>query len=149
MCSVEEWEYISEKAFQLFAFGQKTALAHGLILVDTKYEFGKDKQGNIFLIDEIHTPDSSRYWLKETYQERISEGNEPDNIDKEFLRLWFKDNCDPYHDEELPEAPRELIVELSMRYIKLFEMITGETFSVDDKLILSRIEKNLKTKGYM
>ena len=87
--------------------------------------------------------------MKETYQERISEGNEPDNIDKEFLRLWFKDNCDPYHDEELPEAPRELIVELSMRYIKLFEMITGETFSVDDKLILSRIEKNLKTKGYM
>ncbi len=149
MCSVEEWEYLSAKALELFAFGQKTASKHGLILVDTKYEFGQDKKGNIYLIDEIHTPDSSRYWLKETYQERIAEGKEPDNIDKEFLRLWFKDNCDPYHDEVLPEAPRDLVVELSIRYIKLSEMITGQVFSVDDKPILSRIEKNLKNNGYL
>ncbi|MDP2586977.1 MAG: phosphoribosylaminoimidazolesuccinocarboxamide synthase [Candidatus Komeilibacteria bacterium] len=147
--TVAEFDYISAKALELFAFGQKTAASHGLILVDTKYEFGKDENGTITLIDEIHTPDSSRYWLRETYSQRISEGKEPDNIDKEFLRLWFKDHCDPYHDEVLPEAPRELIVELSSRYIKLYEMITGQTFTFEDKPILKRIEENLKKRGYL
>ncbi len=147
--TVAEFDYLAAKALELFAFGQKTAAAHGLILVDTKYEFGKDANGQITLIDEIHTPDSSRYWLAQTYSQRISEGKEPDNIDKEFLRLWFKDHCDPYHDEVLPEAPRELIVELSSRYIKLYEMITGRQFNFEDKSILKRIEENLKNKGYL
>ena len=130
---------------------------HGLILVDTKYEFGQDEKGNVILIDEIHTPDSSRYWLKDTYQERIARGLEPDNIDKEFLRLWFADHCDPYHDEVLPEAPGELVVELSSRYIKLYEMITGEKFKVEEspaspnrgEPILERMEENLKKSGYI
>lgn len=147
--TVAEFDYISAKALELFAFGQKVAAAHGLILVDTKYEFGKDEDGKITLIDEIHTPDSSRYWLAETYSQRIAEGKEPDNIDKEFLRLWFKDHCDPYHDEELPEAPRELIVELASRYIKLYEMITGRQFVFEDKPIIKRIEENLKNHGYL
>jgi len=159
MATAKEWDYISTKALELFAFGQKTALEHGLILVDTKYEFGKDEKGKIFLIDEIHTPDSSRYWLAETYGQRIKEGKEPDNIDKEFLRLWFKEHCDPYHDEFLPPAPQDLVVELSSRYIKLYEMITGQPFKFEDNPafakasagtgILQRIEDNLKNKGYL
>ena len=108
----EDWNFCSQKAMQLFDFGQRTALENGMILVDTKYEMGKDSDGNIVLIDEIHTPDSSRYWIADTYQERIENDKEPQNIDKEFLRLWFVDNCDPYNDETLPDAPKDLVVEL-------------------------------------
>ena len=115
--TAEDWEYCSRKALELFQFGQKKALENGMILVDTKYEMGKDENGNIVLIDEIHTPDSSRYWIAETYDERIKDNQEPQNIDKEFLRLWFVDNCDPYNDKELPEAPKELVVELSLIHI--------------------------------
>ncbi|MCF7802051.1 MAG: phosphoribosylaminoimidazolesuccinocarboxamide synthase [Candidatus Marinimicrobia bacterium] len=145
LMSREDWEYASAKAQELFAFGQEVARKHGLILVDTKYEMGKDAQGNILLIDEIHTPDSSRYWIAESYEERITAGQEPENIDKEFLRLWFKEHCDPYHDEVLPPAPEELVVELSRRYIQLYEMITGETFQFPDidEPIQTRIQKNL------
>lgn len=149
LATIEEWDYLAQKTLELFDDGQKVAQSHSLILVDTKYEFGKDSNGNILLIDEIHTPDSSRYWLAETYSQRISEGQEPDNIDKEFLRLWFKEHSDPYHDEELPAAPRELVVELSSRYIKLYEMITGQVFKVEDRPILSRMEQNLRNKGYI
>ncbi|NQT61193.1 MAG: phosphoribosylaminoimidazolesuccinocarboxamide synthase [Bacteroidetes bacterium] len=125
----EDWEAASKAALDLFAFGQQEAAKRGLILVDTKYEMGKDSDGTITLIDEIHTPDSSRYWLSETYKGRLAEGNEPENIDKEFLRLWFRENCDPYNDKVLPEAPIELVTELSLRYIRLYEMITGNKFS--------------------
>ncbi len=82
----------------------------------------------IFSHRQVHTPDSSRYWIADTYEELHVQGKEPENIDKEFLRLWFKDHCDPYNDPELPEAPDSLIVELSRRYITLYETITGETF---------------------
>jgi phosphoribosylaminoimidazole-succinocarboxamide synthase len=99
-----------------------------LILVDTKFEFGKDEEGTILLIDEVLTPDSSRYWLAASYEERMREGNEPENIDKEFLRLWFAKQCDPYKDEIIPDAPKELVCELSRRYISLFEMITDTPF---------------------
>ncbi|PJA54781.1 MAG: phosphoribosylaminoimidazolesuccinocarboxamide synthase [Candidatus Marinimicrobia bacterium CG_4_9_14_3_um_filter_48_9] len=126
--SREDWDYASLKAEELFEYGQKIAQKHGLILVDTKYEMGKDENGVITLIDEIHTPDSSRYWIAESYDERFAAGEEPQNIDKEFLRLWFKDHCDPYNDAVLPPAPDELVVELSRRYIQLYEMITGESF---------------------
>ena len=122
--------YFTKKALELFEFGQQKALEHGLILADTKYEFGVDKQtGEIILIDEIHTPDSSRFWLKDSYLERFESGEEPENIDKEFFRLWFAKNCDPYNDEVL-QAPQELVVELSQKYITLFEMITGQKFEV-------------------
>lgn len=144
--SKEDWEYCSEKALELFSFGQRQAKEHGMILVDTKYEMGKDSDGNIVLIDEIHTPDSSRYWLAETYDERMSKSMEPENIDKEFLRLWFANNCDPYNDPRLPEAPAELVTELSSRYIYLYETITGSLFPFPDigKSIHERINKNLK-----
>ena len=142
----EDWDYCSRKALELFSFGQRKAEENGMILVDTKYEMGHDENGNIVLIDEIHTPDSSRYWLSKTYDKRIADGLEPENIDKEFLRLWFVDNCDPYNDETLPEAPDELVSELSSRYIYLYEKITGETFPFPNsiELINDRINKKLK-----
>ena len=118
-------------------------------MVDTKYEFGYDEESNSFLIDEIHTADSSRFWLKESYVQRFSEGKEPENIDKEYLRLWFKQNSDPYNDDVLPDAPKELVVELSKRYIQLYEMITGQEFKVEPGDVKERIEHNLKEKGYM
>jgi len=142
----EDWGFCSKIALDLFSFGQKVAAEHGMILVDTKYEMGVDESGNILLIDEIHTPDSSRYWIKNTYEQRIKNGLEPENIDKEFLRLWFVDNCDPYNDDELPPAPNDLVVELSNRYIYLYETITGESFPmpVKGELIENRITNNLK-----
>jgi phosphoribosylaminoimidazole-succinocarboxamide synthase len=142
----EGWDYCSQKALELFAFGQKKAAENGMILVDTKYEMGRVGNGKIMLIDEIHTPDSSRYWIAKTYDERMAAGQEPQNIDKEFLRLWFMDNCDPYNDETLPEAPEELVAELSSRYIYLYETITGGVFPFPDasKSVSDRINKNLK-----
>lgn len=129
----EEWDYCSKKALELFEFGQKVAYDRGLILVDTKYEMGRDVEtGEILLIDEIHTPDSSRYWIAATYEDNMKKGKSPQNIDKEFIRLWFKDNCDPYKDEKLPEAPADLITELSRRYVMLYELITGEDFGFPD-----------------
>jgi phosphoribosylaminoimidazole-succinocarboxamide synthase len=143
----QQWDYVAEKSLAVFARGTEIAAKNGLILVDTKYEFGYDDNGKIYLIDEIHTPDSSRFWIKETYQERFDSGQEPENIDKEFLRLWFRENCDPYNDEELPDAPDELVIELSGRYIQLYEMITGNTFSAEVGDVKERIEKNLA--GYI
>ena len=141
----EHWEYASKKAIDLFVRGQEISSKHGLILVDTKYEMGLDEKGEITLIDEIHTPDSSRYWIEESFQKRLNNQKEPENIDKEFLRLWFKEHCDPYNDEKLPDAPIELVTELSARYIHLYEVITGEKFSFPDltQNIEERIFNNL------
>jgi len=125
-----DWEATAARALAVFRFGQAEAAKRGLILVDTKYEFGRDPAtGDILLIDEVHTPDSSRYWLADSYEARFAAGAEPDNIDKEFLRLWFKANCDPYGAAPLPEAPADLVKELSSRYVRLFEMITGGVFA--------------------
>jgi phosphoribosylaminoimidazole-succinocarboxamide synthase len=127
--SQEDYDKTAAAAMRLYQFGVEVAARHGLILVDTKYEFGKDAAGNIVLVDEIHTPDSSRYWLTSSYAERLASKQEPENIDKEFLRLWFIKNCDPYNDAVLPPAPPELVTTLSGRYIQLYEMITGNTFT--------------------
>ena len=143
---VEEatWRRLEEIVLALFARGQEIAARNGLILVDTKYELAWDADGEIMLIDEIHTPDSSRYWLAESYEERHAAGQEPENIDKEFLRLWFADHCDPYNDPELPPAPDELVTELSSRYIMLYEMITGREFQpVTTPPIMDRLRANL------
>ena len=93
--TADDWEQCSRIAQELFTFGQAEAAERGLILVDTKYEMGRDENGEILLIDEIHTPDSSRYWIADTYQQRMLEGREPDNVDKEFLRLWFTGELQP------------------------------------------------------
>ncbi len=145
LMTATQWEAASNAALQLFAFGQQRANERGLILVDTKYEFGQDNAGNIVLIDEIHTADSSRYWLKDSYQQRLLQQQEPDNLDKEILRLWYKQHCDPYGDQELPTAPKELIVKVASSYVQLYEMITGEQFEFPSmqQSINDRIKHNL------
>ncbi|GFH56116.1 succinoaminoimidazolecarboximide ribonucleotide synthetase [Chaetoceros tenuissimus] len=130
--TVEDLEICGKAALAVFERGQKIAAERGLILVDTKFEFGKDEDGNILIIDEVLTPDSSRYWLAASYEERMKAGQEPENIDKEFLRLWFAKQCDPYKDEVIPDAPKDLVCELSRRYISLYEMITGKEFEFSE-----------------
>ena len=137
-------EQIRDITHKLFARGQDLAARRGLILVDSKYEFGTDEHGNLILIDEIHTPDSSRWWKLDSYQTRIAAGLEPEYFDKEFLRLWFKEHSDPYKDEKLPEAPADLIEELSRRYIEMYEQITRQKFVPGDTPIIERLEKNLR-----
>ncbi len=116
-----------------------------MILADTKYEMGRDENGEIVLIDEIHTPDSSRYWIADSYEDRMESGQEPENVDKEFLRLWFSKNSDPYNDDELPAAPEDLIIELSRREIFLYEKITGSSFNFPEagQPINTRVAENL------
>ncbi|KAJ6420773.1 hypothetical protein OIU84_028187 [Salix udensis] len=137
---------VSSKALSLFEYGQRVALEHGLILVDTKYEFGKGSDGSVLLIDEVHTPDSSRYWIAHSYEERFQKGLEPENVDKEFLRLWFKDHCNPYEDKVLPDAPADLVCELAWRYIFLYETITKSKFELPltEEPIHDRISRNVE-----
>ncbi|MBN2306976.1 phosphoribosylaminoimidazolesuccinocarboxamide synthase [Candidatus Peregrinibacteria bacterium] len=144
LASEEEWSQIEKYALAIFQRGQEIAAEKGFILVDTKYEFGKDVDGNITLADEVHTPDSSRYWIAATYQERFDRGEEPENFDKEFLRLWFKEHCDPYNDPELPPAPDDLVEELAYRYIDIYEKLTGNEFVYNEEQnIQERIQTNL------
>ncbi len=96
------------------------------------------------MIDEIHTPDSSRYWQLDSYDKRFAAGEEPDYFDKEFLRLWFREHCDPYADKALPDAPAELVGELSRRYVRMYEQITCTKFEPGAAPILPRIERNLR-----
>ena len=142
------FERVKETALALFARGQELAARNGLILVDTKYEFGVNANGTLTLIDEIHTPDSSRYWQLDSYAARFAAGEEPQYFDKEFLRLWFREHCDPYHDAALPPAPPELIEELSRRYVAMYEEITGSPFAHGETPILPRIEKNLRSYAF-
>ena len=114
---------IRETALKLFKRGQEISESKGWILVDTKYEFGLDENNQLTLIDEIHTPDSSRFWRLSSYQEKFNKSEEPEAFDKEFLRLWFKENCNPYSDELLPEAPEELVKKLAEKYQEIYQSI--------------------------
>src|SRR3989338_7986500 len=143
----ELMDKVRDTATKLFLRGHEIAAQRGLILVDTKYEFGTDESGALVLIDEIHTPDSSRYWQVEGYEERMAAGEQPKSFDKEFLRLWFKENCDPYKDATLPDAPPELVEELSRRYIQMYEQITGKKFEPGETPVIPRMERNLKPYG--
>ena len=140
----EQWDTLSKYALALFARGQEMAAKRGLILVDTKYEFGTDADGNIILADEIHTPDSSRYWLADSYQAAFESGGRPVSFDKDFVRAWVADRCDPYKDE-IPEIPADLIEQTSAVYIRAFEAITGQAFIADDsgETPLARVRQNL------
>jgi phosphoribosylaminoimidazole-succinocarboxamide synthase len=142
----EQWDTVSSLAFGLFARGRAIAEKHGLILVDTKYEFGFDAAGRIVLADEIHTPDSSRYWMRETYEPRFAAGQPPESLDKDFVRRWVSERCDPYRDP-IPEIPRDIILEAARLYIGVFETITGQSFAVPEPGIpvLQRIRANLKS----
>jgi len=140
----EQWRNVSELALGLFARGREIAAERGLILVDTKYEFGLDPAGRIILADEIHTPDSSRYWLGDSYTRRFAAGAPPDTLDKDFLRRWVTARCDPYRDP-IPAIPSEVILETAQIYIGAYETITGKTFELPspDSPILERIRANL------
>lgn len=145
LVDTDVWERLKRVALELFRFGQETAEAKGLILVDTKYEFGLDKQNNLVLIDELHTPDSARYWFPDTYQQLIDKGEEPENYDKEYLRLWFKARFDPYKDTTVPPVPDEVLDELTNRYIYVYEHLTGQKFvAAPDTDPTVRIETNIK-----
>ncbi len=137
------YKQMEKAALDLFDFGSKWCKKHGLILVDTKYEFGI-KNGKLMLIDEIHTPDSSRFWIADTYEERINNGQEPENFDKEFLRLRYANELNYRGDGAPPKMPEDLIIDLAKRYIQVYEKITGETFEMFDYPIEERIKKNLK-----
>jgi phosphoribosylaminoimidazole-succinocarboxamide synthase len=139
-----QWHAVCELALALFARGRALARERGLILADTKYEFGLDAAGDIVLADEIHTPDSSRYWLADSYQERLAAGEPPESLDKDYLRSWVRARCDPYRDP-IPEIPREVILETARLYIDAFETITGESFTLPPaQPVLARIRANLK-----
>lgn len=127
----EQWDTLSRHALALFARGQEIAARRGLILVDTKYEFGTDGNGAIVLADEIHTPDSSRYWIADSYPRSFEQGTRPESFDKDFVRAWVAERCDPYKDD-IPEIPVELIEQTSRVYIRAFETITGRPFEPDD-----------------
>ena len=140
----DQWQTVSQLALALFGRGRAIVAERGLILVDTKYEFGFDAAGRIILADEIHTPDSSRYWMRDSYQRRFAAGEPPETLDKDFLRRWVTARCDPYRDP-IPEIPREIIFDTALLYITAFETITGQEFQVPspDVPILSRIRANL------
>lgn len=140
-----QWEEIAGIALALFARGREVAAENGLILVDTKYEFGLDQAGRITLADEIHTPDSSRYWRRDSYRQRLQAGQEPDSLDKEFLRLWIASRCDPYR-EPIPEIPGATLIDFSARYIALYQTVTGRCFRPPprDKPIRERIRASLQ-----
>ena len=139
----EEWDYLADVSLKLFARGQEVAAKQGIILVDTKYEFGKDKDGNIILIDEIHTPDSSRFWVAETYEERFAKGESPQNLNKEYLRLWLAEQGF-IGEGDIPEIPDDVKVETARRYIEAYELITGQTFQGEPcEDVEARIKGNL------
>ena len=140
-----QWEQVSDYALRLFARGQQMAAARGLILADTKYELGLDEEGRIVLADEIHTPDSSRYWLAASYADRFGRGERPESFDKDFVRSWVAARCDPYRDP-IPPIPDELVLQTAEVYVRAFETITGQAFSPPspDEPVLQRIRRNLQ-----
>jgi phosphoribosylaminoimidazole-succinocarboxamide synthase len=138
------WDQVQAAALAIFKRGQELAQKAGLILVDTKYEFGRKADGSVVLIDEVHTPDSSRFWKGDTYEERIAAGQEPENFDKEFVRIAYAEKG--YRgDGEIPEMPADLWAGASQRYIAIYEMLTGQSFVPGAYPVESRLEENLRT----
>ena len=144
LVSKEEYDLLEKYTLALFLRGTEIAAERGLILVDTKYEFG-NREGNIYLIDEIHTPDSSRYFYAEGYQERFEKGVAQKQLSKEFVREWLMENgFQGKEGQQVPEMTPQIVAGISERYIELFENITGEAFDKADIAdITSRIEKNV------
>jgi phosphoribosylaminoimidazole-succinocarboxamide synthase len=144
LLSPTQWRTVSGLALALFARGRRLASERGLILADTKYEFGFDAAGRIVLADEIHTPDSSRYWLAASYPQRFAAGAPPESLDKDFVRGWVSARCDPYR-ELIPPIPRAVVAEAARLYIEAYETMTGKIFVPPDPAmpILDRIRANL------
>jgi len=140
--SAEDFDRASDMALALFAAGQRACAERGLILVDTKYELGKTKDGELVVIDEIHTPDSSRFWVEATYAERFHSGIDPEPLDKDFVRRYYT-ALDYRGDGDPPALPNEVRIGAAKRYVEAFERITGETFAPNLEDPLPRIAKNL------
>ncbi|MCL7451528.1 MAG: phosphoribosylaminoimidazolesuccinocarboxamide synthase [Anaerolineae bacterium] len=143
LLDAEAWNQVQAAALAVFGRGQEVARKDGLILVDTKYEFGRAPDGELMLIDEVHTPDSSRFWLAGSYEERVSQGQEPENFDKEFLRLWYAEQG--YRGSgEPPTATEDLIVQVARRYISLYEKLTSRAFEPATDPAGPRIARTLR-----
>jgi len=140
--TAEDFDAAAEMAMKLFTFGTEHCAKQGLILVDTKYEFGKDADGNIVVIDEIHTPDSSRYWYAESYTERFARGDKPESFDKEYVRRWLADQGFK-GDGDIPTIPDDVKVEAVRRYIEACETVVGETFEPNLDEPIARMTKAL------
>jgi phosphoribosylaminoimidazole-succinocarboxamide synthase len=141
----KQWNEVSSIALRLFERGRELSARRGLILVDTKYEFGFDESGGIVLADEVHTPDSSRYWLANTYAAKLEKGEAPDTFDKDFIRRWVVSQCDPYKDP-IPPIPEEVILKAAAIYVSAYEKITGARFPLPDPSVppLTRVRENLR-----
>lgn len=140
------WDQVQSAALAIFRRGQELAHQAGIILVDTKYEFGRAADGSVLLIDEVHTPDSSRFWKADTYEARFAAGEDPENFDKEFVRLAYAEKG--YRgDGEIPSMPDELWVSASERYIQIYEMLTGKEFAPGVYPVQERLLENLKQGG--
>jgi len=138
----ETWDQVQTAALKIFKRGQTVAAKAGIILVDTKYEFGRLPNGEVVLIDEVHTPDSSRFWIADSYESRIANGQEPENFDKEFIRLWYAEQG--YRgDGEPPVWNPELAIKASLRYQQIYEMLTGKSFEPSNYPAEERIQKAL------
>jgi phosphoribosylaminoimidazole-succinocarboxamide synthase len=137
------WDQVQSVALAIFKRGQDVARKAGIILVDTKYEFGRVADGSVMLIDEVHTPDSSRFWKAATYEARFAAGEDPENFDKEFVRLAYAEKG--YRgDGEIPVMPKELWVSASERYIQIYEMLTGKEFVPGAYPVQERLLENLR-----
>jgi phosphoribosylaminoimidazole-succinocarboxamide synthase len=141
----EHFDAAADLAMALFKRGSEFCAARGLILVDTKYEFGLTKDGRIVVIDEIHTPDSSRFWFSKSYEQRRSAGQSPESFDKEYLRRWLTEQGFR-GDGPIPNIPNEVRVESSRRYIEACEAIRGEAFPPNLEAPAERLVKNLKSR---
>jgi len=142
----QTWDQVQNAALAVFKRGQELALKAGLILVDTKYEFGIASDGSIVLIDEVHTPDSSRFWKSDSYEVRFLTGEDPENFDKEFVRIAYA-NKGYRGDGEVPSVPEDLWASASERYITIYELLTGKTFNAGDYPVEQRLIENLKKVG--
>jgi phosphoribosylaminoimidazole-succinocarboxamide synthase len=142
----QTWDQVQAAALAIFKRGQEVTRKAGMILVDTKYEFGRAADGSVVLIDEVHTPDSSRFWKADSYEERFVASEDPENFDKEFVRLAYAEKG--YRgDGEIPSMPDELWLSASERYITIYELLTGKPFEAGEYPVEQRLTKNLKNAG--
>ncbi|MFW9782986.1 MAG: phosphoribosylaminoimidazolesuccinocarboxamide synthase [Candidatus Heimdallarchaeota archaeon] len=149
----EIYEEMEEAALKLFIFGEKHCKDNGLILVDTKYEFGL-KDGELYVIDEIHTQDSSRFWILDTYEENFEKGKDPEILDKEIFRGWLMETYpdifpDIKPDQEIPPISVDIKIELAKRYMRSYKKITGLEFQAEVANVEQRIMRNLKQRKYI
>lgn len=132
VCNEKEWQQITQMALKLFTFGQELFAQHGWILVDTKYEFGRDESGQIIVIDEVHTPDSSRLWEAASYQSRLASGSAPQMFDKENVRRWLLEHGFTGYGD-VPTVPNTVLIDMALGYLTVAEALQGQSVIIRDK----------------